>query len=283
MAEKFELPEEVVEVRYLKKSTGLIKDPAHIAYGGLMDGSIVSLPANVHRNGKYKNVLTNDEKKYLEGALNLDENGLSIYKKGVENYWAGVKVKLTNGILILNLQDPEEYIQLKVLESYSDLVAPNLESSTTKKTYKYVIVRSGDEAKIALVKLDKTKTAYKLLGKIEDSRDAMIDYLLVTDIKVSPDTDVDTLRSKVGEDVVNHTQRFVDTLTDPSFNTRVLLKRSLIAGNIVRKGNHYYNAGGDALAEPNQQATLENVINFLEANMNQEYRVLLQTKLKETK
>lgn len=282
MAEKFTLPEEIIEVQHIERATGLITDKSHIAYGGLLDGSTVTLPAHKLRNGNYSNVLTTEEKKELEGILGLPENGLSIYRKGEEDYWKSLKIILSKTPITLNLSEPEDYIKYKQLLAYNDLIATNLklvEPILTKQSYRFVIVRKDDEARIKLTKLDINKEAYKFLGKIEDNKEAMVDYLTVSNIKVSADTSADALRAEIGKIVVDTPKKFVDTLKDESYNTRVLLYKSIVAGNIIKKGNFYYTKDNEALAEPNEPSTLENVINYLESNVNQEYRVLLKTKL----
>lgn len=284
MAEKFTLPKESVEIRYIKKQTGLITDENHVSYGGLMDGSTITLPANTLRNGNYVNVLTAEEKDYLEEMLSMSKNGLSVYAKKEENYWKNIKVTLTKEGLILDLNDPEEYIKYKQLLSYKELIAPNLrsiEGDRNKKSYKFVIVRKDDEAKSTLKKVDIMKEAYKQFGKMEDSRETMINYLAVSGMKVSPDTSMDALRVKIGEAIATSAKDFVNTLSDDSYNTRVLLHRSMTKGNIYKKGNFYYTKSGDSIGEPNQPATLENVIAFLDSDLNQEYRILLETKLEE--
>jgi len=279
---KFELPNETVEIRHIERPTGMIADPKHVAYGGLMDGSTITLPANKLRNGKYTNVLTKEEKEFLENELHLPENGLSIYAKEDVNYWKTVKMVLSKHSLILDLSDPEDYIKYKQLLSYDDMIAPSLkdiEGDRDKLSYKFVVVRLGDEARIKLSKLDVTKAAYKFLGKIEDNREAMIDVLAIMDKKVSLDTSMDTLKSQVGLLVTDKPKEFVKVLRDPSYNTRVLLHRAMRSGYVIKKGNFYYSKDGEALSEPNQPAILENVIEYLESDMNQEYRVLLKTKL----
>ena len=40
----FELPNETVEIRYIKKQTGTIVDPKHIAYGGLLEDKGKTFP-----------------------------------------------------------------------------------------------------------------------------------------------------------------------------------------------------------------------------------------------
>lgn len=279
---KFELPDEIVEIRYLVKPTGLISDKSHILYGGLAKGSYITYRPKKHdRNDTYANVLSNEEKEKLEQLLGLPDNGLSVYAKK-DNYWDTVKIPIGPDGLRLDLRDPEQYIHFKVLSSLTNVIAPDLEAAEKmyKKTYRFVIVRQGEEAKATLKKVDVTVEAYKFYAKIAGDREAMLNYLYVTGTRVAEDTDKDWMEAEIGKQVASNPVKFVQTLKDPYYETRVLFFKALGAGLITKKGNQYYSKDGEALAEPNQLATLENVINYLEASVNQQYRLLLISKTK---
>jgi hypothetical protein len=278
--ESFTLPNEEIEVRYIKRATDMIKDPRHVAYGGLLEGSTKTYPIRMLRNGNYANILTNEEKEYLENRLGLDKNGLSVYNKGDKDYWKHYKVKLSKEGTFLKLYEPEDYIKYKVLLSYDDQICNNIAEIDHKNTYKFVIVRKNDEAKLSSKKVDLTKEAYKLYGKIEDSREAMIDFLRVSGKKVSDDTTSDALNALVGKELTDDTKKFVETLKDPSYTTRVLLHKGIAVGEVVKRGTNYYSKDGTPLAEPGQTSTIGNTIAYLENNLYQEYRLHLIAKTK---
>lgn len=275
----FSLPNETVEIRYIKKQRGLIVDPKHVAFGGMLEGAYRTYPPKKLRNGNYANVLTDIEKEYLERALALPISGLSVYNKGDNNYWDRVKIKLGKEGTFFDLNDPEQYIYFKVIESYSDEVAPNVSSIDTKQTYRFVIIRKDDEARESLKKFDVTKEAYKLIGKIEDNREQLMDFLRVVGIRVAEDTTLEWMSNEVSKMVVNDPKKFVSLLKDPSYQTKVLLFKALHSGDIIKKGSTYESKDGEKLAEPGKQATLGNVIEYLESNINQEFRLMLMSKL----
>lgn len=282
MAGKFELPKESVEVKYLKKQTGNVTNEKHILYGGMMEGAYITFRPKKQKNGTYANILTNEEKDYLEEALGFGKgsNELSVYKKE-GNYWDSVKLKIGKEGLYLELSDPEQYIQYKLLLSLTDLVCPNVEvlEKNPRQTYKYVIVRKDDVAKQVLKKVDITKEAYKLLGKIEDNLDAMRDFLMVSGIHLPENSGHLILTAEVSKLLNENPEKFVQTLKDPSYATRVLLHKAMSIGEIVKKGTHYYSREGEPLAEPNQHPTLENTIKYLESSMYQEYKLILMSKI----
>jgi hypothetical protein len=280
MAGEFKLPNETIEIKYIKKQKGLITDPRHIAYGGLLEGAYITLPPKKLRNGQFANVLTNEEKTVLENMLGFEPNsqGLSIYKKE-DNYWNGLKIRIGKEGLFLQLNEPVEYIRFKVLESYDDLVASHISKVEEKQTYRFVIIRKDDEAKQALKKVDIVKEAYKQFGKLEDNKEAMINFLRVTGLKVDEGISLDWLNAEVSKMLTEDPKKFVTILKDTSYSTRVLLYKAIAKGEVIKKGQQYLSKDGELLAEPNQLATIDNVISYLESNVNQEYRLLLMSKV----
>jgi hypothetical protein len=278
--ESFKLPNEEIEVRYIKKATDMIKDPKHVAFGGMLEDSNRTYPVKMLRNGNYTNVLTNEEKEYLEDRLGLDKNGLSVYNKGDKDYWKNYKVILRKEGINLNLSIPEDYIKYKVLLGYEDQICNNIEDIEKKATYKFVIIRKNDEAKVSSKKIDLTKEAYKLLGKIEDDRGSMIDFLRVSNQKVADDTSMEALKSKVGEVLNKDMKKFIETLKDSSYATKVLLFKAIAKGEVTKKGTYFYSKDGTPLSEPNEKPDLNNTIAYLENNLYQEYRLHLIAKTK---
>ena len=275
--QKFELPNDTVEIRYIKKQTGTIVDPKHIAYGGLLEDKGKSYRRKMLENGNYANLFTKEEKDYLEKVLGLPDNNLSVYNK-VDNYLDKVKITIKKEGIFLNLNDPEDYIKYKMILAYDDSIAPNISAINEKATYKFVVVRKNDEAKLSLKKLNTTQEAYKLYGKIEDDREQMIDFLMINNIKVAEDTTAEWLSAEVGKLLVNSPAKFVEILKDPSYKTRVLLGKALQKGEVTKRSNGYYSKDGSALAEPNSTPSLQSAIDYIENNINQEYKLLLISK-----
>ena len=119
------LRKERVIVRFIPRSNDNITDRKHVAYGGMMDGAVRGFTVPMLSNGSYKNVLTDDEKTYLEDILGLEVNGLSVYNKK-DNYWDNYLIRLTKQDTILDLSLPEDYIKYKVLLANKETVAPSM-------------------------------------------------------------------------------------------------------------------------------------------------------------
>jgi len=111
-AKKFSLPNRKVTVRYVKRQTGYITNPRHVAYGGKLEGSVDSLRPRMSSNGKYVPVLTEPEQTFLEKALAMEPGDLSVYKSE-DNFWDDIVVNLGKDSTVLDLSEPYDYIITK--------------------------------------------------------------------------------------------------------------------------------------------------------------------------
>ena len=80
------LRNERVIVRHIPKQTGMITNPKHILYGGMAENASKTFVVPKLTSGMYVNVLTDNEKAFLEEIMGLEYNALSIYKKQ-DNFW----------------------------------------------------------------------------------------------------------------------------------------------------------------------------------------------------
>lgn len=73
------LRNEKVIVRCILKPTGNIDKPSHALFGGMAETAVKIYTLPLLMSGSYKNALTKSEKKFLEKAMGLEDNALSIY------------------------------------------------------------------------------------------------------------------------------------------------------------------------------------------------------------
>jgi hypothetical protein len=280
--EKFTLKDEEVFVKFIKKQKGNIVNENHILYGGFSEfGTITYYPRQL-KNGHYMNVLTDVEKEGLEIIMGLPKNALSIYNKK-DNYWDTIKVEMKKEGKYLNLGNPEEFIQFKILESYNDQVAPSLKeyNRQRKATYKFVIIRGDEESKFYNQKVDIKKEAFKALGKLEDSLEAMTDFLLMYGTPLAKDSSPEFIKSEINRRADENPKKFLQVVNDPNYKVKVLLSKA-VRNKIVRlSGGQYHTSDGLIISFPNETPTLSNAINFLESNEGHELRVRLEGELDE--
>lgn len=285
------LRNERVIVRYLPRVTGIWgNNPKHVLAGGMSENaSRVYVVPRLASSGMYVNVLTDSEKSFLEEAMGLEYNALSIYKK-TDNFWddsneSGIgKVRLTKQDNYFDLSIPEDYIKYKILLANKDSIAPSLQvlQDTPKATYKFVIIREGEETKTAKNNMSITMQCYKEYGKVED--DANILRVVIETISGKPTAStskLEFLQTKINELIQLDGKLFLKVITDPLLSTKVLIKKSIEAGLIANRGNYLYLRETNLpLCEDGEEPTLNIAAKYLNSPKHQEIKFSLEAKLK---
>lgn len=279
----FVLPNETVTVRFIKKSKGLaatVKEN-HIISGGLLEGATRRFSVPMLRNGGLKNILTIEEKQYLESGPFMGVN-LSVYG----DFWADYTVRLGKEDTKLDLNNPEDYLKYKVLVAWDQVIAPSLEEYTKTKrpSYQYLMIKSGEEQKALSKNLSLTKQAWKLYAKIENNRDILISILnLLSNKKVSNNSSIDFIQTEVETLVQTRQKDFVTIMQDADFETKSLIALAENEGIIIKKSGKYETVDGLSLANRGDLATLKNAVKFLNDPRNQEVVDLIKARLENTK
>ena len=279
------LRNERVFVRFVPHENGFAgSNKQHVLYGGRADGAVDTLCVPMLRStGNYKNILTNEEKDFLEEALGLDYNALSVYKKE-DNYWDNYRVRIgTKDGLHLNLADPEDYIRYKVLLANSDLVAPSVKEriERPKATYLYEIVRETEETTLENAKMDATMASYKEFGKIESDLDTMRVLCELLDSRpYGQNNKPDFFRSRINALIQADPKTFLNAITDPMLHTKVIIRRATELGKIGKRGDYYYLAAdGSPLCETGENPTLAIAARYLNSPAHQDVKFLLESEV----
>lgn len=281
--EGFELPNEKVTIKFIKRRKGLASDVSdeHVMSGGMIEGATRKYCVPLMKNGGLKNVLTNAEKEYFEKGHYNGVN-LSIYSE----FWKNQYVTLEKLDTILDLSIPEDYIKYKILLAWDDVIAPSLDEfqRVNKGTYQFYITRSGEEIKDRSKKLNSIKAAWKEYYKIEDNRELLIsiNYLL-TGKKVADNSSIDFIKTEVETLVDNRTSDFLNLVQDPNFETKTLIALAENAGIILKKNGRYETVDGLTLAKQGEIASLQNAVKYLIDPKNQEVRDLIQARVENAK
>lgn len=282
------LRNERIIVRHIPKEKGGITNPKHVLYGGMAENATRTFVVPRLTSGLFVNVLTDSEKAYLEEIMGLEYNALSIYKK-VDNFWddsndSGIsRVRLTKQDNYLNLADPEDYIRYKILLANKEYIAPSLQAlqDTPKATYQFVIISDGEEVKSAKDNMSATMKCYKEYGKIEDDIHTL--RVIVETIEGKPTSasvKLEFLQTRINNLIQADSKTFLKVITDPMLPTKVLIKRSIEAGTISKRGDHLFlKADGTPLCEDNQEPTLTVAARYLNLPKNQEIKFSLEAKL----
>lgn len=284
------LKNERVIIRHIPRESGMISNPKHILYGGMAETAVRTFVVPKLSSGMFVNILTDNEKNYLEYIMGLEPNALSIYKK-VDNFWddsndVGIsQVKLRKQDNYLNLADPEDYIRYKILLANKDFIAPSLKvlQDTPKATYQFVIIAEGEENKDAKNKMDATMQSYKEFGKIENDVDVLRVIIETIDGRpLAPNTKLEFLQTKINNLIQADSKLFLKVITDPYLSTKVLIKKSIEAGLIAKRGNFLYlRSDNTPLCDAGEEPTLSIAAKYLNNPRHQELKFTLEAKLKQ--
>lgn len=278
---EFTLPDEVVTVKYIKRRKGMAAsvDENHVISGGMLTNSKRKFSAPLQRNGSIANILTAEEKEYLEGVLGIN---LSVYG----DFWTNQFVTLhkDDASNKFDLSDPMSYIQVRLLESLGETIAKDWSTRNHKQTYQFAITREDEIPNEKKAKLDNKKLAFKLYGKIEDDKDKLLGVLkLLSNQPISKDSKLNWVQGKVEEYVDTMPTSFINVVNDASFDTKVLINNATDVGIILRNGNKYRTADGLDLSNSGQIPTFDNAVTYLDNPKNQEVRNIIEAKLDKVK
>lgn len=272
----FTLPNEVVIVKFIPRKKGMAANvPAnHVISGGLMNNTKVRYAAPLQSNGKIANLLTNEEKAYLEDRTGLK---LSVYGDFWKSYYVSLfKDDASNKF---DLSDELDYIAYKVLSACPE-IAPDWESRNLNQEYRFAITREGEVQDEKKKLLDVKFEAVKHYGKIEDDREKLIAVLkLLSNKAIAETSKLKWLQGQVQEYLDENPKNFLDVVTDPHFETKALINRGVEAKVIIKEGNQYHTIDGLELCNPGEIPTFANAVTYLDDDKNQELRLLLEARI----
>lgn len=283
------LRNEKIIVRHIPKQTGNITNPKHVLYGGMSENAVKIFVVPKLSSGHFVNVLTDNEKEYLEEIMGLEYNALSVYKRE-NNFWddandIGIsKVALRKQDNYFDLSKPEDYIKYKILLANKNFIAasPQELEDRPKATYQFVIMSANDEIDSAKNKLTIAQRCYKELGKIEDDIETLRVVLELIDGRpTSKNVKLEFLQGKIYDVIQSNGKLFLRVVSDPLLSTKVLIKKCVENGLISNRDNHYYlRSDNSPLCENGEESTLNIAAKFLASPKRQELKFSLEAKLK---
>lgn len=288
------LRNEKVIVRKLPKRTNLVKDSNHIMGDGMHENAFRSYCVpKLQKSKTFVNVLTDEEKEYLEYIMGLEENALSIYKPAEKNFWSNKNPDgISNVVLhkrdnIFDLSKPTDYIAVKILLANKDKICPSMEewAARPKETYEFVIIREGQETQLSKSNTDVTIQAVMKLGKISNNKDVL--KLVVETMmgkKYSDNTTLEWLQSQALDLIKNtpkNARMFLNIIEDDSLDNQVLIRQCIAKGIIADRGGFLYIKDGNVpMCGDGEDPTMKIAAKWLGKPANQERLFMLQAKVK---
>lgn len=278
------LRNEIITVKHIPRETGMITNPKHVFYGGMAENATRAFTVPIlESSNTFVNVLTNNEKNFLEQLMGLEPNALSVYLKN-NNYWENYQVRLGKGVKYLNLSDPDDYIKYKVLLANRDLICPSLDdlSEKPKATYQYVIIAEKEESKQANKKLTASMEAFMILGKIKENKKLL--KLIVETIDgrpISDKSDLDFIQGKAYSLIQADAKLFISVANDPLLEIKLLISECVQCGLIRKRADYYYLVQDNSpMCENVEEPTLTNAARYIGHVKRQELKLSLEAKVK---
>lgn len=279
------LRNEKICVRYVPRQSHMVTDPKHILYGGMANDATKTFVVPRLTTGTFVNVLTNSEMAFLENYMGMDKGALSVYRKQ-DNFWSDANplginsVKLRKQDNYLDLSIPEDYIRYKILLANKEFIAPSQKilEDRPKATYQYVIIEGNEQVNSAKRNMDITRECYMEFGKIENDMETLMTIVELLDGRnVAPNTSKEFLHTKIDSFIQSTPKTFLKVVKDETLPTKVLIRRSINAGNIIKRGDYLYlKSDGNPLCGDNEEPVLSVAVNYLNNPKNQAIKLGLE-------
>jgi hypothetical protein len=218
------------------------------------------------RNNKWPKIFKDlDEQAAFELLLDVD---LNFYKKE-NNFWKTFQIKITkdenlmkNGYK-LDLSNPMDALRYRVLQVLPQ-IAPSWDVRNHDAQYKFAIVDEQEMESIRSKNVDKKKTAYIFLGKVENSKKKMSDFLRVYGLMPPADASTDWLKGQI-DDLIENPKTLnvvLSIINDPNYEIKLLIEDAVLCGAIEKKNKKYLLPGGDPInsADPTLEGTVAKLI-----------------------
>jgi hypothetical protein len=91
---------------------------------------------------------------------------------------------------------------------------------------------------------------------------------------------MDFLHTKIDSYIQENAKRFLKIVKDENLPTKVLIRKSINAGNITKRGDYLYlKSDGRPLCNDNQNPTLDIAVAYINAPKNQDIKLSLEALL----
>jgi uncharacterized protein (DUF736 family) len=234
------------------------------------------------QNGGYLQFLTNDEIEAYEYLLQYPKGTLSYYKNK-DNFWHKFKITVGKDGLVLNQNDPEESLKIRVLMIQSEIAKSWEERLNRPGEYWFAIVDEDVKIKDKLNAGMLKAKAYKLLSKIDNSHEKMLNTLKVLGKRPTPDAKTDWLYSQLVDIIeqvqvakgVRNIHDFISVREDPNFDMKVFIEEALRANELEKRSTSYYLNGGDKIG-----GTLDEAVTYFKDKGNSDVYHVIKANLK---
>ncbi len=271
---EFKLPNKKVKVTPVRRKGNWLP-PSHAA-SFLFGSASIKYGTPIIAKDRPVKVLTNEEEAFLSKAL---DRNLSVYLKKEDNYWLKHQVKLKDEVKILDLSDPQDYLDYKLLLANKDEIAPTGADKYKKGTYRFCISDLEFEDNSKALSLENKLEAYSFISKLfKEGTQGMIDFLSTYYFgkpgkRVPENATSAWLKSELDRIVENDLNGFLSISKDGDYDIKLLITKAL-SKRIVEKDNSRYTLNGQLIA-----TNLDDLVIWFKEDKNSEEVVKIEAKV----
>lgn len=211
--------------------------------------------------------LTELEAREFEQSMGLKTGSLSPYNMKIvdrdsgEFSWVNFFIKIPKEGLVINAsRSDKDKLYLKLLQAGSRVAKStfDLANGVNSVYYELILTSVEEEAKVTKRIQNIKKTAYAEASKM--SINDWIDFLASFEEgrhKVSKDHSPDVIEARLFEIVDKQPDKFLETINDPHYKTKIFLFKCISAQLIYKQGSKFILAnGGDIIGNSLQEAII---------------------------
>lgn len=223
--------------------------------------------APTQRNGAFNLGISEDKRRELESILDLSEGELGPFSK----YWIDFVVHIHDRELILDLDNPMDYLQYMVLMQSPRVAESDKDEDRTKKPKaEYAIYNEAEKAKRENSIVALKKKAWKIFNSASNKE--MRDLLKLLGVQAH-NANREIVENKLAEFVENEPEKVIAVKEQDNFKMKVFLS-DCIRVKALRKNAGSYFFGDIHIGKDEEMAIL-----FLDDPENQEILLALKQKL----
>lgn len=220
--------------------------------------------------------------KLFEKELSKKEGDLNLYDRK-NPFWGKFFVELDKNEITLDLNNPVQALQYRVLLSRRDIIAPSWGQRFDRPSYKWALCDPDIVEKEVNKKGELIAEAIKLFTAIQNSENKMSNVLRLMGKKIPKNSSKDWLKTEITKTFTqiekiagtSSIKDFIEAASDPKIDDKIFVFDAVEAEFIVIEDGIFKDTESKALLGK----SLEAVVNYYNNGENQDDKLLMKQKL----
>lgn len=284
LVEKSIFTDEVVIVRYVPNFKNGITDKKHPLYGGFSSNAVLSIPAPLLTR-RIEKIFSKQEIEALSAQLpGEDLSPTSDFWKEFSKDEYGMPrgifpIYLKKEGAMFNKKNPLDYIKIRILEDANVIANDERDAKNRASEIKFVLIKPEAVHQNEATSRNFKKQAIKLHTKFEKDEKMLRHVLKGFNKNPSYNTKLGFLQEEAWKMLEINPKMFVEILSDPLAEAKVLLDQAIRYKLVSKSNNMYYTLKGDQIRLDGEANDYDGAAKFLDSGAGQEFKLELEAKL----